>query len=40
MRSQELLLSEHAQTAERVLQIAPVLWYNALKHEDCELYKP
>ncbi|CDI77986.1 Testis specific leucine rich repeat protein, related [Eimeria acervulina] len=33
-RTLELLLSEHAQTAERVLQIAPVLWYNALKHED------
>ncbi|CDJ58452.1 hypothetical protein, conserved [Eimeria maxima] len=34
--SDELLLSEHSKTAERVLQIAPVLWYNALIHEDGE----
>ncbi|CDJ30323.1 Leucine Rich Repeat family protein, related [Eimeria mitis] len=35
-RTLELLLSEHAQTAERVLQIAPVFWYNASIHQDSE----
>ncbi|KAL8427933.1 hypothetical protein Efla_003447 [Eimeria flavescens] len=35
-RTLELLLSAHAQAAERVLQIAPVLWWNALSHQDAE----
>ncbi|KAL8448177.1 hypothetical protein Emed_003924 [Eimeria media] len=35
-RTLELLLSVHAQAAERVLQVAPVLWWNALNHQDVE----
>ncbi|KAL8271038.1 hypothetical protein Esti_005023 [Eimeria stiedai] len=35
-RTLELLLSAHAQAAERVLQVAPVLWWNALNHQDVE----
>ncbi|XP_026194059.1 uncharacterized protein LOC113147500, partial [Cyclospora cayetanensis] len=35
-RTLELLLSSHSRTAERILQLAPVLWWNALEHQDEE----